>query len=186
MDGKSKRMKLMVIADDETLPASLPAESADVLISCGDLADSVILECASRCGCRHILAVKGNHDSSGKFPANIVDLHFSTEKIDNVAFGGFAGAWRYKPKGNFLFDQAEVKNMLRPFPKVDVFIAHNSPRGIHDREDDVHLGFEDFVQYIDTAQPSLFLHGHQHLSTTTQRGATTVAGIFGSQLIEIG
>lgn len=39
-------------------------------------------------------------------------------------------------------DQAEVSDMLAGFPPVDVFIAHNSPRGVHDRDDEIHTGFD--------------------------------------------
>ena len=129
--------------------------------------------------------MKGNHDSSADFSSGIRDLHLDTIKIGDIKFGGFAGAWRYKPVGNFLFDQSEVNFFLPKFPPVDVFIAHNSPRGIHDREDDVHWGFEGFVHYIDRIQPKLFLHGHQHLSRETQRNETRVIGTYGSRILVI-
>jgi Icc-related predicted phosphoesterase len=178
-------MKILIIADDEGLLGSLPETEADVLISCGDLPDKLILECAKRCSCNRILAVKGNHDSSTNFSFGITDLHLETIRIENIRFGGFAGAWRYKPAGNHLFDQSEVSFFLPKFPAVDVFVTHNSPRGIHDRDDDVHLGFEAFVPYIDRVQPKLFLHGHQHVSIETQRGATRIIGTYGSRILVI-
>jgi len=178
-------MQILIIADDEGLLGSLPECQADVLISCGDIPDHLILECAKRCGCNKILAVKGNHDSSADFAYGITDLHLETIKIGDVKFGGFAGAWRYKPAGNFLFDQSEVNFFLPKFPAVDVFVAHNSPRGIHDREDDVHLGFEAFVPYIDRVQPKFFLHGHQHLSIETKRNQTHILGIYGSRILAV-
>lgn len=176
-------MQILIIADDESLLESLPDCHADVLISCGDVPDRLILECSKRSSCAQILAVKGNHDSSGDFSQGITDLHLNTIKIGDIKFGGFAGAWRYKPVGNFLFDQSEVNRLLPMFPAVDIFVAHNSPRGIHDREDDVHFGFEGFVRYIDRVQPKFFLHGHQHLNSETQRNGTSVIGTYGSRLI---
>ena len=66
-------MTALVIADDEGLLHKLPPVHADVLISCGDLPDQTILLAAQRSRGRHILAVKGNHDSSAPFPPPIVD-----------------------------------------------------------------------------------------------------------------
>src|SRR5688500_11839363 len=114
-------MTLLVIADDESLLKTLPEAQADVLVSCGDLPDQTILLAAQRCRCRHILAVKGNHDSSARFEAPIVDLHLRRETIRGITFGGFCGAWKYKPKGNYLFEQAAVESALAAFPRVDVF-----------------------------------------------------------------
>ena len=108
-----------------------------------------------------------------------------TFKMGDLKFGGFGGAWKYKPRGNFLFEQMEVNSMLSWFPAVDVFIAHNSPRNIHDKEDEVHLGFEAFNVYINRVKPKLFLHGHQHVSSETRVGCTRVVGTFGHRIIEI-
>jgi uncharacterized protein len=178
-------MTLLVIADDEALLHQLPDVPADVLISCGDLPDQIILAAAQRCRCRHILAVKGNHDSSAAFRAPIVDLHLRTHTIHGITFGGFCGAWKYKPKGNYLFEQPEVESALAEFPRVDVFVAHNSPRMVHDRDDEVHLGFDAFQTYITRAHPRRLLHGHQHLHTESTIGATRVTGTYGHRFIVI-
>ena len=70
------------------------------------------LEAAKRCACTTILAVKGNHDGAGVFPEPILDLHLRTVTIGGVIFGGFGGAWRYKPRGNHLYEQEEVSEAL--------------------------------------------------------------------------
>jgi Icc-related predicted phosphoesterase len=62
---------------------------------------------------------------------------------------------------------------------VDIFVTHNSARLVHDREDDVHLGFAAFNQYIQRAKPKLMLHGHQHENIETLIGTTRVIGIYG-------
>lgn len=178
-------MTLLVIADDETLLSSLPDVPCDTLVSCGDLSDETILRAAARCRCRNILAVKGNHDSSAQFPSPIVDLHLREHTVGGITFGGFCGAWKYKPKGNFLFDQAEVETKLSAFPRVDIFVAHNSPRMIHDREDDVHLGFSAFNTYIDRIHPRWFFHGHQHNNAQSTCGVTRIVGTYGHKFIVI-
>jgi Icc-related predicted phosphoesterase len=178
-------MTLLVIADDEALLGSLPDVHADVLVSCGDLPDETILLAAQRGHCRHILAVKGNHDSSAPFVPPIVDLHLRTYAIRGITFGGFCGAWKYKPKGNCLFEQSEVEAALAAFPHVDVFVAHNSPRMVHDRDDEVHIGFGAFNSYMDRTNARWLLHGHQHLNTESTVGATRVAGTYGYRLVVI-
>lgn len=178
-------MKFLVIADEESFIKSLQSERTDTLISCGDMADNVILQAAQITQCSCIFAVKGNHDSDAPFPAPILDLHLRTESFDGLKFGGFRGSWRYKPRGHFLYDEEEVESLVAAFPPVDVFVAHNSPRHVHDRDDEVHLGFEAFVGYIRRVQPRLFFHGHQHLSQETQIGKTRVIGVYGQQRFDV-
>jgi len=176
---------VLVIADDDSFTKIQTSECADVLISCGDLTDPSILKTAEIAQCSRIFAVKGNHDGAGAFPSPIIDLHLRTESFGGLTFGGFHGSWRYKPRGHFLYDQDEVAELLAAFPQVDVFIAHNSPRHIHDRDDDIHIGFEAFVGYIRCAQPRLFFHGHQHINQDTCIGETRVIGVYGMQRFEI-
>ena len=178
-------MNVLIIADDELVYRGLPEVKADLLISCGDLPDDVILRAAEKCSSKHILAVKGNHDSGANFPSPIINMHLQTFIFRGVSFGGFCGAWKYKPRGNFLFEQPEVEIALAQFPKVDVFIARNSPRLVHDRDDDVHTGFVALANYINKHQPSFLLHGHQHLQQETLVGATRVIGTYGFQWLAI-
>ncbi|MEW6155998.1 MAG: metallophosphoesterase family protein [Verrucomicrobiota bacterium] len=176
-------MTLLVIADDEFVLGRIPDCPADVLICCGDLTDDIIIQVAAKCGCREIFAVKGNHDSTAPFRSPIRDLHLVTLPFRGVTFGGFCGGWKFKPKGNFLFEQSEVARHLESFPGVNVFVAHNSPRHVHDREDDVHIGFVAFNSYITRTRPRLFLHGHQHENMETRIGGTRVIGTFGHRYL---
>jgi len=183
--GVQLPMTLLVIADDDSLLTDLPDAHADVLVSCGDLFDQAILRAAKRCHCRHILAVKGNHDSSAPFPSPIIELHLAIHTIQGITFGGFCGAWKYKPRGHHLFEQSEVEQALAGFPRVDIFVSHNSPRIIQDRDDHVHIGFTAFNSYIARAHPQRLLHGHQHLNTETVVGATSVIGTYGYRFVVI-
>lgn len=178
-------MNLLVIADDEFAARRVPDCQADVLLSLGDLPDEVILSAAQKCQCREILAVKGNHDSSGPFHDPIRDMHLVTHQVRGSSFGGFCGSWKYKPKGNYLFEQSEVESLMSNFPGVDVFLAHNSPRLVHDRDDEVHIGFTAFNAYITRTKPKLFLHGHQHQSAESTLGATRVIGVYGYRFLAL-
>ena len=176
-------MRVIAIADDDSLVGKLPNESAELLIALGDLWDSTIDKANNAYRCSTTFAVKGNHDSAGAFPASVTDLHLSVVEHSGLVFGGFAGSWKYKPRGHHLYEQEEVTSALSAFPAVDVFVAHNSPRGIHERDTEVHQGFDAFLDYIDRAQPRFFLHGHQHVNRTSKLGGTNIVGVFGETVL---
>jgi uncharacterized protein len=179
-------MRLLVIADDDSLVGQLEPGPVDVLISLGDLFDGAITKAMERYQPRRTFAVRGNHDPDVPFPGGVTDLHLSVQTFEGVRFGGFKGSWKYKPRGHHLFEQKEVSQMMRYFPSVDVFIAHNSPAGIHQRDSDVHQGFDGFNDFLQRTQPTLMLHGHQHLDLTTVQGQTTILGVYGERMVEIG
>ncbi|WP_052573769.1 metallophosphoesterase family protein [Haloferula sp. BvORR071] len=172
-------MKLILIADDDSQVGQLDPAPCDVLISLGDLWDGTIEKAMLRYSPDRVLAVRGNHDTNAPFAPGVASLHTTVVEHGGLRFGGFGGCWRYKPRGHHLYDQEEVIAALKDFPRVDVFVSHNSPRGIHQRDDEVHQGFDAFLAYIERAKPAYFIHGHQHLNTVTVHGETTVIGIFG-------
>ena len=53
-------MRLLVIADIEDLRWKHGVGEADILLSCGDVSDHVIMEAADAFKCHSIFAVKGN------------------------------------------------------------------------------------------------------------------------------
>jgi len=178
-------IRSIVIADNDQLVGDLFIKESDLLISLGDIWDSTIEKAYHQYGCMKAFAVKGNHDSNRDFPPFITPLHFNIVKYKGLVFGGFGGSWKYKSKGHHMFEQYEVLSKLRNFPKVDVFIAHNSPSGIHERDSDIHQGFEGFTEYIEKNQPKYFLHGHQHCNTRSKIGNTEVIGVYGEVILEL-
>lgn len=60
---------------------------------------------------------------------------------------------------------------------------HNSPRLIHDKEDEVHYGFTAFNSYIARARPRWFIHGHQHTNAESNLKGTNVIGVFGHRYL---
>lgn len=178
-------MTILLLADDDGVRLDLPEQPADLVISLGDIADSVILEAAKKAHCPRIVAVKGNHDSGAPFPTPIIDLHLSVQIVDGARFGGFRGSWRYKPMGHYLYEQDEVEELLAGFPPVDIFVTHNSPRHIHERDTEVHVGFEAFNRYIERCQPRFLFHGHQHVNQETSVGRTRIIGVYGQRRIDI-
>ena len=177
-------MTLLILADLDDFRWPHGGGRADLLLSCGDVADQLILEATQAYHCPCILAVKGNHDLDAAFASPIEDLHLRVVEHGGLRIGGLNGCWKYKSRGAFLYDQAEAHRLLADFPPVDILITHNSPRGIHDREDGVHPGFDALTDYIHWAEPKLVIHGHQHQSRETKIGRTTVIGVYGHRVIE--
>jgi len=178
-------MKLLALADIDDPEWHGGEGRADALLSLGDVAAGVILRAAAAWKCPSVLAIKGNHDNDAPFPPPIIDLHLRTVELGGVRCAGLNGCLQYKPRGHFLYYQEEVEAFLESFPVVDVFLSHNSPRGIHDREDEVHTGFSGLNAYIERAMPRLLLHGHQHCNHETLAGRTRVIGVCGWRLINI-
>jgi len=176
-------MLAIAISDDDSLVGHLEAGPVDLLLCLGDLSDATIERAHARYRPKRIYGVRGNHDQDVPFPDFVTDLHGKIEQYRGLIFGGFGGAWQYKPRGHHLHSQNEVSRAMLDFPPVDVFIAHNSPRGHHEFDDDIHQGFDAFLAYIELNQPRYFIHGHQHLSNTTQIGATTLIGVYGEAVI---
>lgn len=183
--NKDSQMRVLILADLDDLHWAHGCGEVDLILALGDIADCLILEAAESFGAPPIFAVKGNHDAPTPFPEGITDLHLRQTELGGLTFGGFAGSWRYKPKGHFLFDQNEATELLEGFPRVDIFLSHNSPRHIHDKEDGTHHGFEALVTYVREKQPNLFLHGHQHRNVETRVEMTRVVGVYGYSLIEL-
>ena len=178
-------MKLLILADIDDLHWNHGGGKADVVLSCGDMYDQVILEAARAYSCARIFAVKGNHDADAPFASPITNLHLQVHEQGGLRFGGMNGSWRYKPHGHFLYDQEETQELLRAFPPVDIFLSHNSPRDVHDRKEGIHEGFAALNDYISRAKPAMVIHGHQHANRETVIEETRVVGVYGHRLIKM-
>ena len=178
-------LKIIAIADDALVGHLEPDADIDLLLSLGDLYDVTIEKAVDDYAPERAFAVRGNHCVNTPFTAPTVDLHLQKLECLGLSLGGFAGSWRYKSHGNHMYTQEQVHALLTDFPAVDIFIAHNSPHGIHERDSHNHQGFDAFLDYIDRAQPSYFFHGHQHCNQISYRGKTCVVGVYGERLISI-
>ena len=112
-------------------------------------------------------------------------VHLRVVTLTNgLRVGGFNGCCRYKPRGHFLYGQDEAALLLQQLGAVDILIAHNSPQGVHEIDDDVHQGFRGLSHYVRTHSPRLLVHGHQHVSQETLSDRTRVVGVYGHAFLE--
>lgn len=176
--------QMVVIADDDDRVGFLePEHDVDFLICLGDLYDVSIKKAIDVYAPEYVLAVHGNHDFDKPFPQPCITLHNQIIELMGIRFGGFSGSLKYKTRGFHMFDQVDVEQAMSEFNEVDIFIAHNSPYGYHERDQDKHKGFTGFLNYIDRTQPRYFLHGHQHNNKCSLRNTTLIQGVYGERLI---
>jgi Icc-related predicted phosphoesterase len=59
---------------------------------------------------------------------------------------------------------------------VDILVTHASPKGIHDKEDRCHWGFDAFLWFMRTFKPKYLVHGHIHLYSLSDIRVTKYEG----------
>jgi len=74
---------------------------------------------------------------------------------------------------------------------LDILLTHASPRGIHDKEDNCHLGFKCFLWFMRVFKPRYLVHGHIHLYDlsevrTTKYCDTMVINAYSHYLLDAG
>lgn len=177
-------MNTLIIADEPTL-ITKKHEDIELLISLGNLSNNVIHKAISNNNIYNGIAVKGNYDDYDPFPKPVQDLHMDVKTIDGITFAGIAGCISYKRKGAFLYEQDIMSSLIEQLPYVDVIIAHNSPFGIHEKNQETHIGFIGLKNYIEEHQPKYCIHGHQHINKVSTIGATKIIGVMGEKILDI-
>lgn len=146
-------------------------DGIDLIISCGDLpADYLSFLTTFFKG--PVLYVHGNHDE--KYieapPGGCICIEDTIYVFHGIRILGLGGSMRYKP-GPFQYTQAQMhRRVLKLWFKlhrargIDILVTHAPARGLHDRNNLVHEGFEAFRELIDKYHPRYLIHGHVHLS----------------------
>lgn len=132
-----------------------------------------------------IVGVHGNHDYPGDLTHfGIPDIHGKSGTINDLSILGIEGCVRYKAGEAPIHEQEDIIELLEGSPKVDIVISHNSPRGIHDKEDKAHVGYEGLLRYIEEKRPAFVFHGHQHKNIQTHYLDTRIIGFYGGHLFD--
>jgi Icc-related predicted phosphoesterase len=206
-------VKILAVSDmvDDRLYNEKVAEfhpGVGLVLGCGDLPFEYLefLSCALNAP---LLYVPGNHDPAFKkgkdgdpgVCCDPLDQDIVFTKGLNIA--GIGGSIRYKPGRPNQYTQAEMRSRLTAFaPKImwhlarhgkrlDIVIAHSPPLGIHDDEDQPHVGFAAFRDFIRLFKPRYFLHGHTIVYKSnlkppvTEFHETTVINVYPYRVLEI-
>jgi Icc-related predicted phosphoesterase len=180
----------------------------ELILGCGDLPYEYLEFLVTSLN-KPLLYVPGNHDpaydrkkeATHAEGGENLDREIRTVKGLNIA--GFGGSIRYRPGSPNQYTQSQMYSRISTFvPKLlwylplhgnvlDIMIAHSPPRGIHDDDDQAHVGFSAYIDFIRTFKPRYFLHGHTMVykgnivSPVTNVGTTSVINVYPYRIIEI-
>ncbi len=197
-------MRILAIADkvDDLVYSPVAAErfkDIDLILSCGDLPfDYIEFVCSALI--KPLLYVFGNHNHEQRrhdvegvklAPEGGTNLHGRVVRVGGLLIGGLQGSMRYRP-GPYQYTELEMRlrmwgmlprllwNRLVHGRALDVLVTHAPPRGVHDREDLCHQGFEALLWFVRVFKPRYLLHGHTHLY---RRDAQRVTQVYDTQVI---
>ena len=208
-------MKLLALSDEVVEHIYSPQVKknygdVDMVLGCGDL-PYYYLEFIVSMLDKPLYYVPGNHDRKKQYMSDgrVVQRAEGGVDIDRKAvrhgkwlMAGLGGSIRYRPDGTHMYTEMEmgvraapltvplVANRLRWGRYLDILVTHSPPRGIHDREDPAHIGFDTFRSFMLRFKPRLLLHGHAHVyrrdeQTETKFGETTVINVYPYRVIEL-
>ncbi len=173
-----KTLRIFAFSDihspDDFVMAEIDPSRFDLVVTLGDIPDSVldyILFQAKGVPC---FGVPGNHDS--KNPAGLNNLHGQVVDFHGIRIGGIGGSRKYKNEPHH-YTVSQMKWITRRMPAADLIIAHSPPLGTSLKEDPLHQGFACFDHYIQKHKPQAWLHGHTGKKFTGEFDDTAVYGV---------
>lgn len=172
-------MKILCVSDTVVQQlenaAHLRRRYSDIacIISCGDM-PATYLEYLTSVLNVPLYYVRGNHDTGyDERPPGGDDLHMRLLTFGGITLFGIEGSIRYN-RSPIQYTQQEMRMMtwramasmmprkVRTGRGVDIFVAHSPARGIHDRDDPPHHGFDAYLSFMRMMRPRYMLHGHTH------------------------
>ena len=169
-------MKILAVSDEECTALwdyYTPGKLADydLILSCGDLKPQYLefLVTMARCP---VLYIHGNHDEryDRNPPQGCVSIEDKLIVFNGVRILGLGGCRQYHP-GPHQYTEAQMRRRIRKMRwqlkklgGVDIVITHSPARGLGDREDPAHIGFQAIRDFLEEYQPAYLIHGHVHKS----------------------
>jgi Icc-related predicted phosphoesterase len=131
-----------------------------------------------------------------------VHLGTKVKTEGDFILAGLGGSMRYNNGLNQFTDFQMYMEIAKIFPKLlwnkvfhgrflDILLTHAPPKGIHDKNDQCHLGFKSFIWFMKIFKPKYLVHGHIHLYDLsdvrcTQCGNTTIINAYSHYVINLG
>ncbi len=117
------------------------------------------------------------------FGSTYVGFNVLRDKKNDLIIMGLGGCKKYNKAENQYTELEMYINIIKLLPKLlfnkifrgrylDILLTHASPRGIHDKEDPCHIGFESFKWFMRVFRPQYLLHGHIHLYNKNEKRLT--------------
>ncbi len=168
-------MKILCLADEESMnlwdnyiPGRL--KPYDLILSSGDLHAAYLSFIVTMARCP-VMYVHGNHDTGYIVtePEGCDCIDAEIVEYQGLRILGLGGCRWYRPAAH-QYSEKEMRQRIRrlrwkiaKYGGVDIVVTHAPPRGVGDAEDLPHMGFESFLDLIDTYHPKYLFHGHIHL-----------------------
>ena len=168
-------MKILALADEESpalwdnyVPGRL--KDYDLIISCCDLKPEYLSFLVTM-GRAPLLYVHGNHDGlyEAKPPEGCDCIDDALVEYNGLRILGLGGCLRYH-EGPHQYTERQMRRRIAKLAfalwksgGVDIVVTHAPPRGLGDRDDPAHRGFEALRKFIERRHPAFLLHGHVHL-----------------------
>lgn len=196
-------MKILALADVESkylwdFFEKTKLEGIDLILSAGDLAPQY-LEFLATYAKVPILYVHGNHDGcyDDTPPLGCICIDDDIYEYQGLRIMGLGGSMCYN-YSTYQFSEKDMRmRLLKMKPKlwrhggIDILLTHSPAKGFHDGDDLPHTGFDCFNDILTKYEPSLFIHGHVHLTygrdfrREDMYGNTKVINAFERYIIEI-
>jgi Icc-related predicted phosphoesterase len=179
------------------------AGGVEAVVSCGDLPFAYLEYIVTFLGVP-VYYVLGNHDpaaDSKEYPGGCTPLDGRLIDLGGVTLAGLSGSPLYSYGPNQYTERQMClkswalstriwRRRLTGDRNPVVFVTHSPPRGLGDREDMAHVGFESFVSLICRHEPELWLHGHVHLygpndHRETRFKDTQILNVYGHRILEL-
>jgi Icc-related predicted phosphoesterase len=181
----------------------------DLVLSAGDLPLDYLDFIISSLN-KPLLFVFGNHhlETFAEQAASQDNRHGAVHvgsqvvRAEGLIVAGLGGSMRYNRGENQYTNFQMGCQILRLIPALlfnrlfrgrflDVLLTHAAPRGIHDREDLCHRGFEAFLWFMRVFKPKYLIHGHIHLYDfseirSTEYKKTQVINAYSHYIIDTG
>jgi Icc-related predicted phosphoesterase len=179
-------MKILCISDqiDPLVYSSSIKErfrNIDLILSAGDLPMDYLDFVVSSLN-KPLLFVFGNHNLEtlteqavyGADGYGATHIGCRVVREGGLIVAGLGGSMRYNRGENQYTNFQMYCQILRLVPALlfnrlfhgrflDVLLTHAAPRGVHDRKDLCHQGFEAFLWFMRVFKPRYLIHGHIHL-----------------------
>lgn len=208
--------RALVVADevDERLWTDcVHGHAVDLVLSAGDLPFDY-LEFVAGSLDRPLVFVPGNHDpdltgftryrglslrggipTTWPGPDGGVNADGRVVEAAGLRIAGLGGSVRYSEGPNQWTQHQQARRARRLVRRarrrpVDVLLTHSPPRGVGDREDPPHHGFDCLHRAVRQLRPRWLLHGHIHphgeRPAEHRLGGTRVRNVVGSHVLELG
>ncbi len=129
------------------------------------------------------------------------NLDEKSVNLKGMIISGLEGSFLYN-KGEHQYSESQMRRKIRRITPslllnkitqgryLDILVTHAAPRGIHDKDDLPHRGFQAYIDFIKRFRPKYLLHGHVHIydnstERITEYLGTTVINCYDYRIIEL-